>query len=88
MVRSSLCLHRRQRKLLTKAWQTRACDPSTGPACAGLLRGVVSRERRALFSGVVELADVLAMGGAARDLSAALRPASAESREDFDNHAG
>jgi hypothetical protein len=66
VVRSSLCLHRRQRKLLTKAWQTRACDPSTGPACAGLLRGVVSRERRALFSNAVELADVLAMGGAAR----------------------
>ena len=88
VVRSSLCLHRRQRKLLAKAWQTRACDPSTGPACAGLLRGVVSRERRALFSNAVELADVLAMGGAARVFSAALRPASAESREDFDNHAG
>ena len=87
VVRSSLCLHRRRRKLLMTAWQTRACDPSTRPACAGLLRGVVSRERRALFSGVTELADVLTAGNAARDFSVALQPASAESRQDFDNHA-
>jgi hypothetical protein len=48
----------------------------------------VSRERRALFSDAVELADVLAVGCAARDVSAALQPTSARSREDFDNHAG
>ena len=88
VVRSSLCLHWWQRKLPMKAWQPRACNPSTGPACAGLLRGVVSHEGRALFSNAVELAGVLAMGGAARDFSAALRPAPVESRADFDNHAG
>ena len=71
-----------------KAWQTHACDPSTRPACAGLLHGVVSCECCVLFSSVVELADVLAMGGAACDFSAALRPTSAESHEDFDNHIG
>jgi hypothetical protein len=88
VVRSSLCLHRRQRKLLAKAWQTRACDPSTGPARAGLLRGVVSRERRALFSDAIVPTGVPAVGGAARDLSAAPQPTSTRSREDFDNHAG
>ena len=54
-LRRSPCLHCRRHKLPAQAWQTWACDFSTGPACAGMLRGVVSRERRALFSGVIEL---------------------------------
>ena len=49
LVRTSQCLHCGKRKLLAKAWQTRAYDPATRPACAGLVRGVVSRERRAHF---------------------------------------
>ena len=55
VVRRSQCLHRVSPKLLAQAWQTRACDSSTGPDRAGMLRGVVSRERRHWFS---ELADV------------------------------
>ena len=88
VVRSSQCLHRGRRKLPVKAWQTRACNPSTRPACAGLLRGVVNRKRRALFSDVIELTGMASADGSARDPSAALRPAAAESCEDFDNHAG
>ena len=49
LVRTSQCLHHGRRKLMAKAWQTHACDPATRPACAGLVRGVVSRERRAHF---------------------------------------
>ena len=52
VVRSSQCLHRRRRRLTQKAWQPRAYDPDTRPACAGLVRGVVSRDRRALFSDI------------------------------------
>ena len=77
MVRSSPCLHQWQGKLLTQA-------------CTGPLRRVVSHEHCVLFSDVVELASILATGDAARacDFSAAPRLASAESRKDFDNHAG
>ena len=73
-----------------EAWQTCACDPATGPACTGLLRGVVimSCERRTHFSGVPEPTDVGIAGGGAQDPSAVLQPASAESCEDFNNHAG
>ena len=88
VVHSSLCLHQQQRKLLTKPWQTCACDPSTGLACTGLLHGVVSQECCVLFSNMVKLADVLAMGSATHAFSAALWPTSAESHKDFDNHAG
>ena len=52
VVRRSQCLHHRHRRLATKGWQPRAYDPDTKPACAGLLRGVVSRDRRALFSDI------------------------------------
>ena len=52
-VRRSQCLHRKRRKLATKGWQPRAYDPDTKPACAGMKRGVVSRDRRALFSDIV-----------------------------------
>ena len=47
------CLHHKCRKLVTKGWQPWAYDPDTKPACAGMTHGVVSRERRALFSGIV-----------------------------------
>ena len=54
-----------------------------------MLRGVVSRERRALFSDVIELAGAVAKStGRVRDPTAVLRPAAMESREDFDNNAG
>ena len=88
VLQTSQCLHRGKRKLLVNAWQTCACDPATRPACAGLVRGVVSRERRSYFSSVDELVGVATAGGGAQDPSAALRPASTESRKDFDNHAG
>jgi len=52
-VRRSQCLHRKRRKLATKGWQPRAYDPDTKPACAGMKRWVVSRDRRALFSDLV-----------------------------------
>ena len=81
VVRRSQCLHRGCCKLLAHAWQTRACDPSTGPACAGMLRDTVSRACRDCFSEP------------ARDscgdwTAAALRPAAAESCADFDNNTG
>ena len=66
VVRRSQCLHRQRRKLATKGWQPRAYDPDTRPACAGMKRGVVSRERRALFSDIVVVpapAGVAARGG-------------------------
>ena len=52
VVRSSQCLRRGRRRLAAKGWQPRAYDPDTRPACAGLVRGVVSRGRRALFSDI------------------------------------
>ena len=52
VVRRSQCLHHRRRRLVTKGWQPRAYNPDTKPACAGLMRGVVSRNRRALFSDI------------------------------------
>ena len=76
VVRRSQCLHCGHWKLLVKA------------ARAGLVCRVVSRERRALFSGVVELAGIVGADGLARDLSAALRPPATQSCEDFDNNAG
>ena len=89
VVRRSQCLHCAAicagRKLLAQAWQTRACDPSAGPDRAGMLRGVVSRERRAWFS---ELADITAAVAHAPGSAATLRPVAAESRADFDNNAG
>ena len=66
VVRRSQCLHRKRRKLATKGWQPRAYDPDTKPACAGMKRGVVSRDRRALFSDIVVVpapAGVAAQGG-------------------------
>ena len=74
--------------MLVKVWHTRACEPATRPTCAGLVRGVVSHERRAHFSGVAELAGVMAARGGAQDPSAVLLPAPVESREDLDDHAG
>ena len=69
-----------------------ACNPSTRPACtqASLMHGVVSHKCCALFSGVVELADVLTAGDTACEFSTKLQPASesAEPHEDFDSHAG
>jgi hypothetical protein len=50
-----------------------------------MLRGVVSRERRAWFS---ELADITAAVAHAPGSAATLRPVAAESRADFDNNAG
>ena len=88
LVHTSQCLHCGKRKLLAKAWQTHACDPATRPACAGLLRGVVSHKRRTHFLRVDELIDVALAGRGARDPSAAPRPASEKSRGDFGNHAG
>ena len=81
VVRHSQCLHRRSRKLLAQAWQTQVCHPSTGPTCAGMLRGTVSRARREWFSK--PLCD-----GRKDGTAAVLRPAAAESRADFDNNAG
>ena len=52
VVRRSQCLHHKRRRLATKGWQPRAYDPDTKPACAGMKRGVVSRDRRALFSDI------------------------------------
>ena len=46
VVRRSQCLHRASRKLLMQAWQTWAYNPLTGPACVGMLKRIVSRERR------------------------------------------
>ena len=83
VVRRSQCLHRVSRKLLAQAWQTRTCDPSTGPASAGMLRGVVSRARRDWFSELANITVAHAPGSAT-----ALRPVAAESRMDFDNNAG
>ena len=84
VVRRSQCLHHASRKLLAQAWQTRACDPSTGPDRAGIPCGVVSRERRDWFS---ELADIPVAVTRAPGSTAVLRPVAAESREDFDNNA-
>ena len=50
--RSGAVMHHKRRRLATKGWQPRAYDPDTKPACAGLVRGVVSRDRRALFSDI------------------------------------
>ena len=52
VVRSSQCLHHGRRRLAARGWQPRAYDPDTKLACAGLVRGVVSRDRRALFSDI------------------------------------
>ena len=85
VVRRSQCSHHAGRKLLAQAWQTRACDPSADPHCAGMLRGVVSRERRAWFS---ELADINVAVAHAPGSAAVLRLVAAGSRADFDNNAG
>ena len=85
----SQCSHRRHRKLLAKAWWTWACNPSTGPACAGMLHSAVSRERCGLFSNAIELVDAVTNStGCVCDPTAVLRPAAMESHDDFDNHAG
>ena len=52
VVRTSQCLHHRQRRLETKGWQPRTYGPDTKPACAGLMHGVVSRDCYALFSDI------------------------------------
>ena len=79
VVRRSQCLHRASRKLLAQAWQTRACDPSTGPDRAGMLRGVVSRECHDWFS---ELADITVAVAHAPGLAAVLRPVAAEKEKE------
>ena len=58
VVRSSQCLHRQRRRLSAKGWQPRAYDPETRPACASLIRGVVSRDRCALFSDIAVRPDI------------------------------
>ena len=64
-------------------------QPLYGPACARVLRGVRSRERRTLFSDIIELAGAIANStGCVCDPTAVLRPAAMESLEDFDNYAG
>ena len=80
-VRRSQCLHRKRRKLATKGWQPRAYDPDTKPACAGMKRGVVSRDRRALFSDIVvgpAGTDVAAQGGRCASSSSSRERASGE----------
>ena len=52
VVRSLQCLHHGRQRLAARGWQPHAYDPDTKPACAGLMRGVVSRDRRALFSDI------------------------------------
>ena len=62
VVRRSQCLHHKRRRLAAQGWQPRAYDPGTKPTCAGMRRGVVSRDRRAHFSDVmVGPADVTAV---------------------------
>ena len=76
VVRRSQCLHRKRRKLATKGWQPRAYDPDAKPACAGMKRGVVSRERRALFSDIV-----VGLAGAGAAAQGGRCPSSSSSRE-------
>ena len=63
VVRRSQCLHHKRRRLTAKGWQPRAYDPDTRPACAHMIRGVVSPDRRALFSDITVGAGVMARGG-------------------------
>ena len=83
----SVCIVRAVRTLLVQAWQTQVCDPSAGPTnCAGMLRGVISYERRAPWFS--ELADITVAVAHAPRSAAALRPVAAGSHADFDNNAG
>ena len=78
MVRRSQCLHHASHIsfCMAQACQTQACDPSTGPDRAGMLRGVVSRERRGCFS---ELAVITAAVARAPGSAPMLRPVAADS---------
>ena len=64
VVRRSQCLHHKRRRLTAKDWQPCVYDPDTRPACASMIRGVVSPgpDCRTLFSDITVGASVLARG--------------------------
>ena len=76
VVRASQCLHHRRRRLAKKGWQPRSYDPDTKPACAGLMRGVVSCDRRALFADIT--VGPAGAGAAARGARCSSSPSSRE----------